>query len=338
MKRLASLLVVCSLSANPIMAEDAEKTFGFVTNGIASFWTIAAAGARDAGEKYGVEVRIEMPIQGVEGQNAIIEDLLASAVDGIAVSPIDAKRQAELLNRVGEKTLYITHDVDAPKTNRICHIGVDNYAAGRLAGKLVKEAIPGGGDVMLFVGALHLESAKLRRQGIIDELLDRAKVPGRYDGPKAVLKGDKYSIIGTGVDGFDFRQAKALPVQAIVDHPNIQCMVGLFAYNPPLIRKAVEDAGKLKKIKIVAFDEDFQTLDAIERGEMAATIVQDPYQYGFKSIETLYQLSKQDKSAIPKSKFIEVPARMIRRVKVGPFRETLENILNAAKQDGPLGP
>ena len=33
-------------------------------------------------------------------------------------------------------------------------------------------------------------------------------------------------------------------------------MVGLFAYNPPLILQAVRDANKLGTIQIVAFDED----------------------------------------------------------------------------------
>jgi len=37
-------------------------------------------------------------------------------------------------------------------------------------------------------------------------------------------------------------------------------MVGLFAYNPPLMLEALAQASKLGQVKVVAFDEDDATL------------------------------------------------------------------------------
>jgi ribose transport system substrate-binding protein len=60
---------------------------------------------------------------------------------------------------------------------------MDNYTAGRLCGELIKEAMPEGGSVMIFVGRLGQLNARQRRQGVIDELLERDHNPDRYDPP-----------------------------------------------------------------------------------------------------------------------------------------------------------
>src|SRR5207249_2766580 len=94
-------------------------------------------------------------------------------VSGIAISPISAANQVGLLNDAAAKTNVITHDSDAPASKRLCFVGTDNYKAGRAAGKLVKEALPEGGKIMIFVGRLEQLNAAQRQLGVIDELGDR---------------------------------------------------------------------------------------------------------------------------------------------------------------------
>ena len=43
-------------------------------------------------------------------------------------------------------------------------------------------------------------------------------------------------------------------------------MVGLFAYNPPLILEALKQGDKLGKVKVIAFDEADATLQGIKDG------------------------------------------------------------------------
>ena len=64
-------------------------------------------------------------------------------------------------------------------------------------------------------------------------------------------------------------------------------MVGLYAYNPPAILEVAKAKSMVGKIKIVGFDEDWDTLKAIAAGEIEATVVQDPFLYGYKSVESL---------------------------------------------------
>ena len=64
----------------------------------------------------------------------------------------------------------ITHDSDAPDSDRLFYLGTNNIEAGRMLGKLVKERMPEGGKIMIFVGKIDQLNAQQRRQGLIEEL------------------------------------------------------------------------------------------------------------------------------------------------------------------------
>ncbi|MBX3439128.1 MAG: sugar-binding protein [Planctomycetaceae bacterium] len=308
--------------------EDGGKpTVAYVTNGIASFWVIAEAGARAAGEQFGADVEIRMPPDGVADQKRMLEELVTRDVDGIAVSPIDPENQTDLLNTCAEQTNLITHDSDAPKSNRICYIGMSNYDAGRMCGELVRDAMPEGGELMIFVGRIEQDNARLRRQGLIDELLKRSHDPSRYDDPGKVIEGEGFTILGTRTDGFDFGKAKSLAEDALTAHPNLRCLVGLFAYNPPNILEAVRGAGKLGKVQVVGFDEADETLQAITDGHCFGTVVQDPYRYGFESVRVLAALSRGDDSVLPEGGFLDIPAQKITKENVAAFRANLKSLV-----------
>src|SRR5258705_13744077 len=146
---IACMSVFCLAAAK--LKPGQKPKVASVTNGIASFWVIAEAGVKAGGEKYGAIATAYMPAEGIADQKRIIEDLLTRGVDGIAISPIDPANQSDLINQACEVTKVITHDSDAPGTKRLCYIGMDNYTAGRMCGKLVKEAMPEGGSGMIFI-------------------------------------------------------------------------------------------------------------------------------------------------------------------------------------------
>ncbi|MCR9296699.1 MAG: substrate-binding domain-containing protein [bacterium] len=224
---------------------EGRRSVAYVTNGIDPFWNIAAAGAIAAGREFDVNVLLRFPPKGVGDQKNMLEALLVQDdVTGIAVSPIDPKNQGEILNQCGDQKHYITHDSDAPDTNRLMYIGMNNYDAGRMAGQLVKEAMPDGGSVMIFVGRLGQLNAEQRRQGLIDELLDRSRDPSRRDANDEIIEGEKYTILGTKLDNFDKAKAKQNAQDTISKYPDVGCMVGLFAYNPPLCLQAIREAGR----------------------------------------------------------------------------------------------
>ena len=119
----------------------------------------------------------------------------------------------------------MTQDSDAPDSNRACYVGTDNVAAGRQAGELIKEALPNGGKIMLFVGKRDAQNAKERFAGI-----------------QEALKGTKVEIIDIRTDDIDRVRAKANVMDTIVKYPDVAGLVGLWSYNGPAILNAVADA------------------------------------------------------------------------------------------------
>jgi len=298
----------------------------YMGNAVAPFWTIAEKGALKAGEDFGADVVVRMPKEGASEQKRMVEEALANGANGFAISPADPANQLDLLKTIAQQTNLITQDSDAPDSPRQCFVGMDNYLAGRLCGKLIKEALPKGGTVIFFVGRAGQLNAKQRRQGATDELLDRPEDKRGDDAPDAEVKGSKYTILGTRTDEADFAKAKANAQDALTRYPDIGCMVGLFSYNTPQIYAVVKEADKIGKVQIVGFDEDDNTLRGVQEGGIYATVVQSPYMYGYQSIRILTALAKGDKSVIPDNKFLDVPAQAIKKDDVGKFWADLKKL------------
>ena len=289
----------------------------YITNGVADFWSIARKGAEDGGAQYGVDVSVLMP-KDIEDQKRMVEDSLTKGVNGIAISPINSANQGDLINKAAGQTKLITHDSDAPGTQRLAYVGMENYDAGRMCGKLVKEALPDGGEVVILVGRTEQDNAKHRRQGVIDELLDRPHDKSRYDPPGQQIRGDKYTVLETLTDQFSREMAKRNAQDAMGKYANVKAMVGLFEYNPPMILEALGDkAGS--QIKVIGFDEADATLQAIRDGRCSGTIVQDPYRYGHESVRILAGLAKGDTSVLPPGGFLDIKARTILKANVDEF-------------------
>jgi ribose transport system substrate-binding protein len=275
--------------------ESGKIKVGIVTNCTADFWSICEAGANKAAEKHNVDLQFRQPEKAFDAsvQMQIVEAWAKQGLNGLVVSVIDPAGQTEDLTRIAKQVPLITMDNDADKTGRLCYIGIDNYEAGKAVGRLVKKALPNGGTVAVFIGSTKSANGKSRTQGVLDELAGQKDAPGvdATHPAKADLKGKKYGNYFL-VDG----EAKedGAPTNAQVTAGGVLgrvkglpdlCMVGLYAYNPPAILTEAKAKAMANQIKIVGFDEDFATLKGIADGEIEATVVQDPFQYGYKSVE-----------------------------------------------------
>ena len=317
MKRLASLilsvllLVVAACNSTPASKETKKLRLAFVTNNSADFWTIARRGVeKAASELNDVSADFKITSDGTAAeQKRIIDDLMTRGVDGVAISPIDPDNQTALLNDVARKALVFTQDSDAPMSDRACYVGTDNVAAGRQAGQLIKEALPDGGKIMLFVGKLDARNAQERIQGI-----------------KEVLKDSKVQILDVRTDEVDSVRAKSNAADTLVQHPDVKALVGLWSYNGPAILNAIKDAKKTGQVKIVAFDEADETLAGIKDGAIYATVVQQPFEFGYQAIKLMAQALKGDKSFIPANKQISIPTMVINKSNVDDFSKRINEL------------
>jgi ribose transport system substrate-binding protein len=311
---LSGLLLAGCNQSNPSATAGGPKALhlAFVTNNAAPFWTIARKGTEQAEKELdNVSVDFLIPDQATAAeQKTIIDDLLAKGVDGIAMSPIDPANQTQMINDAAKQALIFTQDSDAPLSDRACYIGTDNEAAGKQAGELIKQALPSGGKIMIFVGKIDAQNAK-----------------DRYNGIKEALAGSNIQILDVKTDNTDRIRAKANVADTLVTAPDVAGLVGLWDYNGPAILNAVKDAGKVGQVKIVCFDEDQETLAGVKDGSIFATVVQQPFEFGRQAMTIMSKYLRGDKSVIPDNKRIIIPTLAIDKSKVDDFTAKLNQML-----------
>jgi ribose transport system substrate-binding protein len=297
----AALFALAGSSAS--FAAD-KKMLAFVVNGASDFWKAAEAGVKKAqGELPNYNLVFKYPEQAAAAiQIRLMDDLVAAGAAGIMVSSADPKTSSDSLNRIGKQVALFTTDSDAPETSRVAYIGSSNTDAGKQAGELVLKALPNGGKCMGFVGLLGADNAKERIQGVRD-----------------TIKGSKVTLVDVRGDDIDQTRAKRNVEDTLTANPDINCMIGFYSYNTPRIYEALKDAGKLKQVTIIGFDEDPITLGGVKEGTIVGTVVQQPYEWGYQGMKDMAKYLEGDKSFIPANKLIIVPTKIIDPTNVDSF-------------------
>lgn len=305
----------CSKKENEATSSGAapqkKLKLSFVSNNAANFWAFARAGCQAAAKDLGdVDLDFRITQDGSSAaQRQILDDLVAKGEDGIAVSVDDPDNQTDFLNKVASQTLLICCDSDASASKRVAYIGTDNVAAGVEAGKMIKECLPNGGKIMLFVGHSDAENAK-----------------ERYAGIKKALEGSNIQIVDIRTDDTDAVRAQKNAEDTLVKYPDIACLVGLWNYNGPAILNAVRGAGKIGQVKIVCFDDEADTLAGIASGAIYGTVVQNPFEFGKDSVTRMDKYLHGDKSALAGGT-IYIPTRDIKKDNVAAYQEEVKKIL-----------
>lgn len=297
---------MCGCEKNP---NGSKKTsIAFVAGAATDFWTFAQAGCKKAEQELqsvNVEFRFTSGGTAVE-QKRVIDDLLVKGISGIIITPLDPKNQAMMVNQVAAQIPVIITDSDIPGSHRLCYVGTDNILAGREAGKLIRELLPKGGKVVMFVGKIDAQNAKERIQGVEEE-----------------LKDTDIKIMDIRTDDIDRIRAKANVNDVLVKYPEVDCLVGLWSYNGPMILAAVKDAGKLGKVHIVAFDEEEDVLNGVKDGYIHGTIVQQPFEFGYQSVILLAKYLEGDNTSIPDDGKIVIPTSIIKKEQAESFIQTI---------------
>jgi ribose transport system substrate-binding protein len=305
---LAAALAAGVVLSSGAIAQDKPK-LAFVVNASSDFWKLAEAGVKKAqGELPNYELEFKYPAQGTAAlQNALMDDLVAAGTDAIMISSADPKNSIDAFNRIAAQVPLFTTDSDAPDSNRIAYLGSSNTAAGIQAGEEMVKALPNGGKCMGFVGFLGADNAKERIAGF-----------------KQAIEGHNIELVDVRGDDVDFTKARTNVDDVLVANPDITCMVGFYSYNPPKIYEALQAAGKLGQITVVAFDEDPVTLGAVKEGSFAATIVQQPFEWGYQGMKLMAAYLEGDKSGVPADKLIIVPTAVITKDNVDAFSADLK--------------
>jgi len=305
--------------AAPTAQKPAKQVrIGIVTNAVAPFWNPMVKGMERAAAALGCEASWRGPAKAqVSEQRRLLEDYVSQGVDGIAVSPIDSRAIAPVIDEIQKKgILVLTMDSDIPESTRRAYIGTNNYKAGLAAGEAALKVLGDkakGAEVVAFVGTLSAENARERLRGFKEATA------------KAGL-----GVVDVKQDQTDKAKARKNAEDAIQAYPKAAAFLGLWSYNGPAIAEAVKAAGKRPGMKVICFDAEPQTLQHLQAGEVDATVVQKPYLFGYLSVMLLYNMKvcgvDETKAALPPNGIVDTGVEVITPATVKQYQEGLKKL------------
>ncbi|HZL34822.1 MAG TPA: sugar-binding protein [Tepidisphaeraceae bacterium] len=289
----------------------------FVSNNASDFWKQAEAGVDAYSKESGVQVVFKKPNSTnlLAEQNGILEDLLTQGYNGIAISPWSPAEQTRELNRAAAQTNLICADSDCPKSNRLEYIGTNNYEAGKKLGEQIVKLLPKGGKMAVFVGTFSADNARQRLQGIQD-----------------VIAGHNIDIVAKKEDSHDAIKQRANPEDVINNTSlGVNLLCGLWSYNGGEIAAAIRASGKQGQLIEVCFDDDKDTLKAIEEGIISCTVVQKPYLFGYDSAKLLHDLAVKGQSALPANDVMDLGVEVVDAENVKAYQQKIGKMFDAVK-------
>ncbi|RLL84567.1 D-ribose transporter subunit RbsB [Petrotoga sp. HKA.pet.4.5] len=238
------------------------------------FFVDLANGAEDKANELGVELLVVDARDDPAKQLNDIEDLILQRVDMILVNPTDSDAIVSAIEEANDaKIPVITVDRSANGGKVLLHIASDNVAGGRMAGSFIAEQLGGKGKVIELVGVPGTSSARERGQGFNEEI-------SKYPGIEVVARQTA-----------NYNRAEGLTVMEnlLQAYPDVDAV---FAHNDEMALgalEAIKAAGKLQDIIVVGFDATPDALASVEKGELSATIAQQPYTMGEMAVEKAYE-------------------------------------------------
>jgi ribose transport system substrate-binding protein len=236
---------------------------------------------------------------GGDEQVAIVQDLVAKKVDGIAVAPSNAAAMAVALQAAKEAGIpVLTWDSDVLPENkdlRVAYIGTHNYEIGTNLAKIVKTIKPSGGTICIQSGGAAAANHNERMKGIRDELAGKESA----ESPGDALTGQNGWTEAAGCPLYtndDF----PLSVQQFTDfmaaNPTLDAFVptgGFPQFIPDANRAAVapfKDKIASKALALVVADTLPVQIDQMNEGLSLGQVGQRPFEMGYKTMLALQDM------------------------------------------------
>ena len=308
----AALIAAC---AKP--NHDTDERYVFIATNInLPYWQEAQAGFLGAAKALGVKGEFRGPTTyDPYLEIGIFRQIVAQRPAGICLSAAKPELfQPEIDKAVAEGIPVICVDSDVPGAKRLLYIGTDNFKAGRESLRQMAAHVSRGSIAVI---TIHGQDNLDRRvAGVADALSNfpALKVTKILDN-----KGDSRSAMD--------QVSELLQKKEKID--GIICLEATGGSGAAQALHQLDMAGKLP---IVAFDNDPETLDWIERGTIMATVTQKAYvmsYYGLKFLDELHHNQVQQfkdwrtSLAPPLPTYVDTGTVVVDKGNLKAYRETL---------------
>ena len=245
-----------------------------------SFWSDVMRGvdkAIDELAEKGVKASFNGPDDStnLQAQIEMIEAAVARDVDAIAVAPQDSAAVGGAMGICQEKNIpVVLFDCSADSDWPVCLVSSDNYKLGLLAGEALGKAMDGKGiwaavnwsDAVITNGQRSFGAEDYIKEHYPD--MECYKLFFTYNLPDADLTFARDTLTAEkDFGGF---------------------IVGTEGNLAPVL-SAVQEAGRIGEVKVVAIDITPVSLEYIKDGTLAAVITQNPFNMGYTGTMTAYK-------------------------------------------------
>jgi ribose transport system substrate-binding protein len=242
------------------------------------FWNSVEAGAKQAGDELGVEIIWKAPIKESDraGQIQLVQQLAADNVDGIVLAPLDSRAlvgPVRAATQSGVPVVIIDSGLDAQQgTDYVSFVATDNQLGGQLGGEKLVELLGGRGKCVLLRYMAGSDSTTNREAGFLSAIEDQAGIE--------LISENRFAGTTSGE-----AQIAALNMIDVLRQAD-----GIFCPNESStdgMLQALRKEGLAGKVTFVGFDASPPLVEALEKGEIRALVVQNPYKMGYLGVKTL---------------------------------------------------
>jgi ribose transport system substrate-binding protein len=259
---------------------------GFVVTTLSNpyFVTMVNAAKAEVAKTPGAQLIVQAPDQAVQVSQQIddVDNLIAQHVNALCIVPADSKGILPAItkaNQAGIPVLILDNKIDADLAAKegvhtVTYIGSDNFVGGKMAGEYMISKLPKGGDVAILEGVSGVDAAIQRKAGFL----------------AALASAPKLHVVASQPADWDREKALNIFQNMLQAHPNIK---GVFGSNDEMALgalQAIHTAGRDHKIVIVGYDAIQDSLNAIRKGDMDATIAQLPAEVGELGVKNAIQV------------------------------------------------
>ncbi|MBF8184396.1 substrate-binding domain-containing protein [Nonomuraea sp. K274] len=222
-----------------------------------------------------VTVQAANAITDTTGQADKLNGLAGQDFSCYVINPISGTNLVQGLAQLSAQNKTVVNidspiDAAAAKSANVkpaTYIGTDNVEAGKMAGQRMTELLPDGGEVAA-IG------------GIAGDVTSGARIEGFQQGI-----GPEVKVLQTVAANWERQTALTAATDVMQAHPEL---AGFFVANDDMglgVARAVANAGKTGKVKVISVDGIKDALNAVKAGTLDGTVAQYPYAIGLMGVE-----------------------------------------------------
>ena len=255
------LALVLVLAATLTCAQAEGYTIGFAVSTLENpfFVTMKDAAVAKAAE-LGVELVVLDAQDSAETQASQVEDFITRGVNLLIINPVDSDAIGTSVVACNEADIPVITVTRASNAgNVVQHLDIDNKEAGRLDAEQLLKDLGGKGKVAILEGIAGSSSAIEREEGFV-----------------AALEGSEVEVVTSLTANYSREEGATVTEDILQSNPKLDA---IYAHNDEMALgavRAVAAAGRSAEIKIYGIDATDDALTAVENGEMAATVQQQP--------------------------------------------------------------